>query len=279
MSVVGGEVIFSGVSRHGGSPSSGNALDAAELAIQSIERLRAHHFRDASVEHVIRVGGHIPNVTPDESRLWISTRHPEYERAREVYRFVVGVCAQASQLTGTGFREQLIAGSRGYLPNDALARVVYANLERVGPPKWSDADLGWLRELALACEPNGSFRLDRDLGLYSEGCDFYGQDDGEVSWRVPLARINWAVPREVPFHNWALTALSGHRCGHAGALMASEALALAAVDLYLAPDVLIVALDELRSRVGDEPLPRPEYGAFRTLTERPAQFWDATWIE
>src|SRR5581483_3171711 len=80
-SVVSGEMVFTGVSGHGGSVRRQNALDAAELAVQSIERLRAHHFPDTSVEHVMRVAGHMPSVTPDEARLWFVTRHVEVDRA------------------------------------------------------------------------------------------------------------------------------------------------------------------------------------------------------
>jgi aminobenzoyl-glutamate utilization protein B len=77
-SVMSGEIVFIGESGHGGAVRRQNALDAAELAVQSIERLRAHHFPDTSVEHVMRVGGNIPNVTPDEARLWLVTRHVDF---------------------------------------------------------------------------------------------------------------------------------------------------------------------------------------------------------
>ena len=97
-SVLNGEVIFLGESGHGGGTRRRNALDAAELAVQSLERLRAHHFPDTSVEHVLRVAGHIPNVTPDEARLWFTARHESFERAREVFDFAIGVAARAAEM-------------------------------------------------------------------------------------------------------------------------------------------------------------------------------------
>ena len=62
-SVLSGEIVFLGESGHGGGVRRQNALDAAELAVQSIERLHAHHFPDTSVEHVLRVAGNMPSGT------------------------------------------------------------------------------------------------------------------------------------------------------------------------------------------------------------------------
>ncbi len=279
MSVVTGEMLFTGVATHGGSPSKQNALDAVELAVQSVERLRAHHFSDTNVEHVLRNAGNIPNVTPDETRLWFSVRNPIFERALEVYRFVVGVCAQVASTTGTTFTEQFISGTRGYLANHCLADISYRNLQLVGAPQWTHEEISWFEALVHTIAPGESPNLHRELGYFTDGCDFYGQDDGEASWRIPLTRINWAVPRQIPFHNWALTAISGHPAGERGPLMASEALALTCVDLMLNPSVIATAKQELSERAGDTDLGAPVYGAFRTLTEEPERFWNADWLE
>jgi len=278
-SVVSGEVVFIGESGHGGGVRRQNALDAAELAVQSIERLRAHHFPDASVEHVLRVGGHMPSVTPDEARLWLVTRHVDFDRAEAVYRFAVGVAEQAARMCAIGFREQFIAGTRGYLANDVLAKILLGNLERVGPPRYGDDDIAWLESLAHAARPKESFKLDRGLALYTEGHDPYGQDDGEASWHVPLARANWAIPQQVPLHNWACSALTGHRASYPGPLMASEALALTAVELMTTAPVLADAKAELQRRRAGRTIAPPPLGAFRTMTTAPETFWDATWIE
>lgn len=278
-SVVSGEVVFLGESGHGGSVNRRNALDAAELAVQSIERLRAHHFPDTLVEHVLRAAGLIPNVTPDEARLWLTARGADFPRVREVFDFVVGVARQAAEMAGVGFRHQFIAATRGYLPNDVLARNLFGALQSVGPPQWTEEGRDFMRALAKACKPNGGFTLDDGLGLYDDGLDPYGQDDGEVSWRIPLGRVNWAFPNEVPLHNWALTALSGHAASHPGALMASEALAISAFQLLVDPSVVAGAKAELSRRAAGVDLGAPAFGAFETMQQRPAAFWDASWVE
>ncbi len=278
-SVIGGEFLFLGESGHGGRARRRNALDAAELAVQSVERLRAHHFPDVSVEHVLRVAGHIPNVTADEARLWFMTRHVDYDRAREVYDFVEGVSAQAAKTTDCAFKAMFIAGTRGYLPNDTLAEAIQHSLQIVGPPRWTPDGIAWMEELAAACRPGEPFELDRGLALHHEGVDPYGQDDGEASWRIPLGRANWAIPTQVPLHNWAATALAGHPASFPGPLMVSEALALTTVGLLAQPQTIEVAQRELRQRVGERQLSPPALGALETLTQAPERFWDASWRE
>ena len=277
--VMDGEIVFLGESGHGGGTRRRNALDAAELAVQSLERLRAHHFPDASLEHVLRVAGHIPNVTPDEARLWFTARHADFERAKAVFDFAVGVAGQAAEMTGVGFRHQLIAGTRGYLPNDTLARTLHSALELVGPPRWTGEERDFMQALAKACRPDGGFTLDDGIKLHTEGLDPYGQDDGEASWRIPLGRVNWAFPEEIPLHNWALTALSGHAASHPGPLMASEALAIAAVRLLADPAVIEKAKAELVGRVDGKSLGEPVFGALETMRHRPESFWNASWVE
>ncbi|MDH3692287.1 MAG: peptidase dimerization domain-containing protein, partial [Gammaproteobacteria bacterium] len=278
-SVIGGEFVFYGESGHGGKVQKRNALDAAELAVQSIERLRAHHFADTGVEHVLRIGGHIPNVTPDEARLWISTRHEDFQQACDVYDFVKDVCDQAATMTKTTFQHQFISGTRGYLPNDTMAEVLYSNFEVVGPPKWSESDISWMQQLVQGSKSNSEMTLDRELGLYKEGVDPFGQDDGEASWRIPLARANWAIPLEVPFHNWTCTALSGHPASHAGPLAVSEALALTALDLFSNPSLVDEAKEELNRRRNNHTIDAPMLGAFETMTTDPKSFWDGSWRE
>jgi aminobenzoyl-glutamate utilization protein B len=278
-SVVSGELVFLGESGHGGMAPRRNALDAAELAVQSIERLRAHHFADTAAEHVLRIGGHIPNVSPDEARIWMTTRQVDFARASDVYGFIVGVARQAASMCGVAFREQFIAATRGYLANDTLARVLQRNLERVGPPHWSNEDITWMEQLVAATGTEKEMALDRGVALYDTAHDLYGQDDGEASWRIPLGRVNWAVPEQIPLHNWAFTALSGHPSSHAGPLMASQALAAATLELFQTPDMLDAAKQELRRRTQGATLGTPRLGAWKTMTERPDQFWDGTWVE
>ena len=278
LSCVSSEFVFTGTSGHGGSLRSQNALDAAELAVQSMERLRAHQFNDAVIGHVLRVAGLMPSITCDEARLWITVRHESFERAEEVYNQILPVAADAARYTNTGFSEQLISASRGYLANDTLGRVLQSQLDTIGPPAWDAEDLDFMAKLSNACSPQMDVILDRETKLHTRGCDPFGQDDGEASWSIPLARVNWAEPLGVLFHNWATTAMSGHTSGFKGGLMASEGLALTAIDLMAEPSEIAEAKIELAGRVNGRKLSPPRYGGSELMTAAPETFWDATWL-
>jgi len=273
------EFVFRGLSDHTGAARSHNALEAAELAVQTFERLRGHHFPDASVEHVLRVAGSMPSITPEEARLWLTVRHPDYGRAAAVYASIARIVLGAAEATETQAVEQFIAATRGYLANDVLAEAIARNMKIVGPPRWSDDDLAWMQALAGAVRGTDAFDLDRDIVIFREGCDPYCQDDGEASWHVPLGRANWAIPRQVPLHSWAMTALSGHACGQVGPLMVGEALALTAVELAASPALIAEARTEMEARRDGPAPPPPPLGARRALIEDPASFWAARWTE
>jgi aminobenzoyl-glutamate utilization protein B len=100
-----------------------------------------------------------------------------------------------------------------------------------------------------------------------------------VSWRIPLGRVNWAFPLEVPIHHWGWTALSGHSAGDAGPLMAAEALANAAVEILAHPDHAARARRELESRIQGVSVDAPRLGAWNTMRRDPSSFWNATWVE
>jgi aminobenzoyl-glutamate utilization protein B len=279
MSVSHGEFIFLGKAGHGGLAGEHNALEAAESVIAGVSQAARTDWADCSIKHVLRMAGIMPSITPDEVRVWFTVRHVDIARVREVYGAIETTCRGIAQAVRIGFRHQPISESRGYLPNDVLGHVLQHAMDRVGPPKWSDDDLTFMTDLAHACCGNGSLSLDRSTNLYGEGLDYYGQDDGEVSWHVPLGRVNWAYPADVPIHHWGWTALSGHSAGDAGPLMAAEALANAAVEILANPHHAARARRELETRTQGISVDAPRLGAWNTMRHDPASFWNATWVE
>ena len=277
-SLISGEFVYSGEAGHSSRGGSQNALDSVELAVQSIERLRAHQFPDCSVEHTVRTGGLMPNISPDEARLWVYVRHVDYARAKEVYHYVVRICQGAASLNNTRCREQFLTATRSYLPNETIGKLLFRQLEIVGPPKWTDEHITWFQELVAACAPGEEFELHRGIDYIDDGYDTSSQDDGEASWHIPLGRISWALPTAVPFHHWARTACAGSDAEIPSALVASEALALAMMELVTQPTIVKTARDELNQRRSGKPSP-PLVGAFHTFTCDPNSFWNNTWNE
>ncbi|MBR0554538.1 amidohydrolase [Ciceribacter sp. L1K23] len=271
-----GEFRFNGESAHGGKVAQRNALETAEAAFAAFDRIRSE-IPGLQLKHVYRSAGITPGVTPEEVRLWSSVRHHDFEMVERGYALMTETYRRVAEERGVGFVAEQIAACRGYLGNDTVGRVLDTCLREIGPPRWSEADLNWMKELSAACDPGNSFDLHREIEYFDTGIDYYGQDDGDISWQIPLGRVNWAYPNNVPIHHWAWTALSGHSSSSPGPLMASEALALGAIALVLAPDLVKDAQDELKKRTGGRPIPGPQPTITDILATDPQGFWAATW--
>jgi aminobenzoyl-glutamate utilization protein B len=277
--VVSGEFVFLGEARHGGEVGRGNALLGAEMAVAQAKQAIAGSHPDVMLRHVLRQAGTMPSIIPGEARVWFSTRGYDFEAVRRAYVSLEKIAHAAALACALRMRHQFIAESRGYLPNDALGGLLFRIMQRVGPPRWSAEDISFMERLSAACAPESPMHLDRGIHYFDEGRDPYGQDDGELSWRIPLGRVNWAYPRQIPIHHWAWTALSGHRASHPGPLMASQTLAAVAVMLCADHRLLAEAKQERARRTADVNLSEPRLGAVKTLTTAPESFWDATWVE
>lgn len=277
--VVSGEFVFTSQSGHGGQTGHRNALLVAEEAASAATRVIDRDHSGILLRHVLRKGGVMPSIVPSETRVWFTTRGFDNEKVRQAYDTIARLAEEAAQRGGVACRHQFISESRGYLPNDTLGRLLFDAMRTAGPPDWQEADLSFMRDLSRACAPNEPMEIDAEVRYFDTGEDFYGQDDGEVSWRIPLGRVNWAYPKQIPIHHWAWTALSGHSASNPGPLSAAEALAMAAVTLLQSPEIAVRAADELRQRVKGIELPEPRLGAFATMTKAPESFWAASWVE
>lgn len=272
-----GEFRFTGEAAHAGKMTSHNALSCAQAALAKVENVLEAEFEGLRFNYLFRFCGFAPGVIPGEVRIWCAVKHEDFDVMRAGYGRMEEILRETAEGFGIGLRADLIAACRGYLPNDVVAGVLSKALAQVGPPAWSDADISYMEALSAACSPGQPFVLHRTLDHFDTGIDYYAQDDGDISWKVPLGRVNWAYPETVPIHHWAWTALSGHPASYPGPLMASEALALAAVELMSRPELVDAARHELERRTQGLHIPAPECGLFDVLTQRPEAFWDASW--
>lgn len=278
LSCFSGEFSFGGVSSHSGAARAHNALDGVELAVASIERMRGHQFPKSSVEHIIRNGGDMPNITPDRASLWVNVRDANYETAKTVYEYIREIVQKSASLAGVSVAEGFLAGTRGYLPNHVLGELLYKNLKNVGAYSFSQQELDIMEELTSNATGNAKVNSFPEIQYLNEGIDPYSQDDGEVSWHIPLGRINWEIPSQIPLHNWCTTALAGMEFSHSGALMASETLYRSAVDMFNEPEIIKAAQNELSERLNGEKIAPPTFDSFEKLTSNPEAFWNGTWL-
>ncbi len=272
------EFAFGGVAAHAGAARNRNALDAVELAVASIERLRGHQFPGVSVEHVIRHGGVMPNITPDRASLWLCVRHKDHEVMTRAYEYIARIVRDCAAMAGVAVTEGFIAATRGYLPNDTLGHALLKRLTQVGVPPYSGDELAVMAELAQNATGVEKVVSNSEVIYLSGGHDPYSQDDGEVSWRIPLGRLNWEIPLQIPLHNWCTTALAGMDFSRKGLLACSKTIFLTAMDILNDPGIVAQAKEELGRRTAGQDIDPPRYAAIKDLALDPKTFWDGSWL-
>jgi aminobenzoyl-glutamate utilization protein B len=217
----------------------------------------------------------MPSATPEEVRVWFYLRHVAYERAAQVLEIVTEQAQHAARSAGVSVRRAIVSACRGYLPNVVLAERIFDAYRYVGPPAWEEADRRFLSELSQSFGGPADLHLAEGVELLVDGFDAYGQDDGEVSWSIPLGRCNWACPAEIPLHSWAATALFGTETGWKGASAAARTLAHAAADVLCDHEVVAKAQAELTERAArSQPILR---GDPVPIINDPEGFWAGRW--
>ncbi|KOS23111.1 Peptidase M20 domain-containing protein 2 [Escovopsis weberi] len=110
-------VEFRGATAHAaGEPWNGvNALDAAVGAYNNVSMLRQQIRPDERVHGVFEVGGTVPNVIPDYTRMNWYVRSPTSDRADKLETRVKACIESAAHATGCSFN---------YIPTDAYMSIV-----------------------------------------------------------------------------------------------------------------------------------------------------------
>lgn len=280
LSALSTEFMFIGIAGHTGIARKGNALYALESFIQIIEKLQLHNTDNVRVEYAIRNGGIAPNVNTDKASIWLNLRAESYEQMIVMYDKIRKVSKDVEYLHGVSIKEGFIAAVRGYLPNDTLAKVLYKKLVNENTELYTEQDKALLMNMVREIQKNEKEELSIDLKprFIRDGMEDYSQDDGDVSWRIPLGRVNWAIPLSIPLHHWAATAFAGMELSHKGMLLAKEVLGKAAIDLLEQPEIIDEAKRELQQRIQNKVVNPPMYNEDENFAAKSQDFWNDSWI-
>jgi aminobenzoyl-glutamate utilization protein B len=243
---------FRGQTAHAaGAPWRGkSALDAAMLMAQAWEFHREHMEIPQRSHYVIPDGGDQPNVVPATASIWFYFRERDYEHTMAMFEAAKNMAKGAELMTGATLDSTIILGSAwsGHF-NKTIAEVTYRNIQRVGLPRWDDADLtlakGIQHELGQR-EEGLATQIDSiggpvDMARFTGG----GSDDiGDVSWNVPTVTLRFPsnIPG-LPGHNWANGISMATPLAHKGALAGAKVQALTLLDLLLTPRDIADAWD------------------------------------
>jgi aminobenzoyl-glutamate utilization protein B len=237
---------FRGKAAHAaGNPWNGrSALDAAELMDVAWNFRREHLPLSQRSHSVIRDGGDQPNVVPQTATDWYFFRETNTPKVKAMFALGDTIARAAAMMTGTQLENVRIVGSgwSGHF-NKPIAEAMGANMQKVPPVQWTEADPQLAR--ALQCEigvtqrglSNGQGGVSGTLQPPTNGG---GSDDiGDVSWNVPTVTLRYPanIPG-LPGHNWTDAIAMATPIAHKGTTAGAKVQAMTMVDLFMKPTIL-----------------------------------------
>ena len=251
---------FSGIAAHAsGSPDKGkSALDGVELMNIGSNYMREHIKQTSRVHYVITNGGAQPNVVPATAQVWYYVRATDHEDAVAHFDWLKDIADGAAKMSRTKVALTIDTDCHELIPNAPLSKLVLKHMNKVGPPRFDDADRNLARQLQTAIRAD--FGL-KELKPLHETIDAFPKtpyddsgstDVGDISWYVPTAGLSTACfAAGSPGHSWQNVAAVGSPIGHKGMMMASKVLALTTVELLQDPQTLKEARTDFQARMKD----------------------------
>lgn len=273
---------FRGVAAHAaGNPYDGrSALDAVELMNVGCNYLREHMKKECSLHYAIIDGGGVsPNVVQPHASVLYMVRAVKVKDVKELQARVDRVAEGAALMTGTEYERIFVDGTANPLPNTALEKVVFSNMNEAPLPEYTAEELEYASELrktwdsrdvfpglgALADKSiaakvkelteNNTLDLNGFVYPFYSGEEFTpgSTDVGDVSWLTPTVQFNAVTwPAGSPGHSWQNVSCGRTSIGDKGLLYAAKVLAGSAADLFTDPALLEAAEAEFAERTKDE---------------------------
>jgi aminobenzoyl-glutamate utilization protein B len=266
------EYTFKGETAHSaGAPWRGrSALDAAML-MDIGWNYRREHLRIQQRSHsVITNGGDQPNVVPPAATIWYYFRETDYPNIKRMWEIGDNMAKAASLMTDTTMTSRVLGSAWPQHMNKTVAETMYANIEKVGLPKWTEADQTLARalqkELGVAEKglPTEIPKLNGRPVVPDEEKRGGGSDDiGDISWNVPTVTLRYPANIEAgPGHSWANAIAMATPIAHKGVTAAAKVQVMTVLDLLMKPELVTQAWDYFNNvQTKDKkytPLIRPE---------------------
>jgi aminobenzoyl-glutamate utilization protein B len=280
------EYSFKGETAHAaGAPWRGrSALDAVEL-MDVGWNFRREHLRIAQRSHyVITDGGDQPNVVPATASVWYYFREADYAHILDMWRIGDNMAKAATLMTDTSFTSRLLGSAWPGHFNRPIAEDVFANIQKVGLPQWSDDDQTLakalqkelkvpIRGLATKVQEMREPPKIEENGGDGEGAGPTGggsDDIGDVSWTVPTVTLRY--PSNIPGgpgHNWANAISMATPIAYKGVIAGAKVQALTILDILTHPELVQRAWDYFKNVQTKD----VKYASFLRPDDKPA-----TWL-
>lgn len=257
------------------------ALDAVELMNVGVNYLREHMIPDARIHTIITNGGEAPNIVPAFAESCYYIRAPKMSDVMALYERVQKIAKGAAMMTGTEFEAVFVSACSGLVRNDTITDALYAQLEQIKPPTYTQDELDFAEEITktlpvtpflrefgkmigipdLENSPQLKGKLLADGVLPPIKTDLIGPgstDVADVSQVVPLSQIATSCGVVgTSLHTWQQVAQVGMGIGHKGMIYEGQVLAATAIDFLSNPQLLESARQEFYERTKNSPYVSP----------------------
>ncbi len=230
-------VEFSGRTAHAAAdPWNGrSAVAALEFFTTGLNRMREFVRPTVRMHYSILSGGDVPNVVPAYAKLWCWLRDSKGAGVEHLLARVRKIAEGAALMAESEAKITVQGGDWETLVNMAGAKVVFANLEWLGPVPFTAEEQEFAKEIqrATGVEPKGLDGKVQPWAAPKSDPEGGSTDVGDVSWVVPMLGLSvTTAPLDAPWHAWPTVACSGMSIGHKGLVYAAKVLAATMVDLY-----------------------------------------------
>jgi aminobenzoyl-glutamate utilization protein B len=244
------EYTFTGESAHSaGAPWRGrSALDAVELMNIGWNYHREHMRLQQRSHYVVTDGGHQPNVVPPIATVWYYFRETSYPMIKQMWDTGNKMAEGAALMTNTKFTSRILGAAWPQHMNKPVAEMAYANIQKVGLPRWTEADQRFAKAVQKEINSNEQDGLATELGRLGTPVAEAdqrggGSDDiGDVSWTVPTITLRYPanIPG-LPGHNWVNAIAMATPVAHKGTVAGAKVQALNLLDLLTKPEIITAA--------------------------------------
>ena len=230
-------VEFSGRTAHAAAdPWNGrSAVAALEFFTTGLNRMREFVRPTVRMHYSIVQGGDVPNVVPAYAKLWCWLRDSKGAGVERLLARVRKIAEGAALMAEAEAKITVQGGDWETLVNMAGAKVVFGNLEWLGPVPFTAEEQEFAREIqrGTGVEPKGLDGKVQPWAAPKPDPEGGSTDVGDVSWVVPMLGLSvTTAPLDAPWHAWPTVACAGMSIGHKGLVYAAKVLAATMVDLY-----------------------------------------------
>lgn len=235
-------VTFKGKTAHAAfSPWEGrSAADAVELLHAATERMREHLPTTQRCHWVTLEGGEAPNVVPDLASTWYFIRDTD-ENLEKNFNWVMDCVKGAALMTQTTYEVKVLTGIHQRFSNQALAELIFENMNAVGKPIHTEEEEAFARALQKTIgAPVKGLAYPIEITNPKTAPPTMGSSDvGDVTLVVPTASLRF--PGFVPgfvVHSWITTASAATSITHKGITAGAKVAAYTTYDLLTKPELL-----------------------------------------